>query len=50
VRIMQHGSCKLVLQAEALAIFAICVGSHIRIESEWVPRNQNGCLGIRMGA
>jgi len=41
VRIVQHGSCKPVLQAEALAIFSICVGNHIRIEPEWVPRDQN---------
>jgi len=41
VRIVQHGSCKLVLQAEALAIFTICVGSRIHIEPEWVPRKQN---------
>ena len=41
VRIVWHGSCKPVLQAKALAIFSICVGSHIHIEPEWVPREQN---------
>jgi len=41
VRIVQHGSGKPALQAETLAIFSICMGNHIRMEPEWVPREQN---------
>ena len=41
VRIVQHGSCKPILQAEALATFLICISSHIHIELEWVPKEQN---------
>ena len=29
------------LQAEALAIFSLCVKNYIRIEPEWIPREQN---------
>ena len=41
VRIIQQGSGKPALQVEALAIFSICVGNRIRMEPEWVPREQN---------
>ena len=41
VRIVQHGSGKPTLQAEALAIFSMCVKNHIHIEPEWIPREQN---------
>ena len=41
VRIVQHGSGKPTLQAEALAIFSKCVKNHIHIEPEWIPREQN---------
>ena len=41
VRIIWHGSSKSALQVEALAIFSICVRNHIRMEPEWVPREQN---------
>jgi len=42
VRIIQQGSGKPALQVEALAIFFyICVGNRIRMEPEWVPREQN---------
>ena len=29
------------LQAEALAIFSVCVKNHIHIEPEWIPRDEN---------
>ena len=41
VRIVQYGSKNSTLQAEALAIFAICVNNRIHIEPEWIPREQN---------
>ena len=41
VRIIQHGSGKPALQVEALAIFSICVSNRIRMEPEWVSREQN---------
>ena len=41
VRIVQHGSRNSDLQAEALAIFSLCVKNYIRIEPEWIPREQN---------
>ena len=41
VRIVLHGSRVPALQVEALAIFAVCVANHIRIEPEWIPRKQN---------
>ena len=41
VQIVQHGSGNPALQAEALAIFSICVGNHIHMEHEWLPREQN---------
>ena len=41
VRIVQHGSSKPALQAEALGIFSLCVNNYIRIEPEWIPREQN---------
>ena len=40
VRIVQHGSSNSDLQAEALAIFSLCVKSHIQVEQEWHPREQ----------
>ena len=41
VRIVQNGSPKGVLQAEALDIFSVCVTNKIRLEPEWIPREQN---------
>jgi len=41
VRIVQHGSPKTSLQAEALEIFSVCVDNKIRLEPEWIPREQN---------
>ena len=41
VRILQVGSRKPDLQAEALAIFSISLAQHIHIEPEWVPRRDN---------
>ena len=41
VRIVQHGSSNSDLQAEAFAIFSLCVKNHIRVEPEWIPREQN---------
>ena len=41
VRTVQYGSKNSTLQAEALAIFAICVNNHIHIEPKWIPREQN---------
>ena len=41
VRIVQYGSRNAALQAEALAIFSMCVNNHIHIEPEWIPREQN---------
>ena len=41
IRIILHGSSKSALQVEALAIFSICVRNHIRMEPEWVSREQN---------
>ena len=41
VRIVQYGSKKPDLQAEALSIFSICLKQHIRIEPEWIPRERN---------
>ena len=44
VRIVQYSSKHSSLQAEALAIFAMCVNNCIHIESEWIPREQNQLL------
>ena len=41
VRILLYGSKKPLLQVEALAIFAVCVNDCIRIEPEWIPREEN---------
>ena len=41
VRILQVGSRKPDLQAEALAIFSISLSRHIHIEPEWIPRKDN---------
>ena len=41
VRIVQYGSTKPSLQAEALGIFSLCVQGNIRLEPEWIPREQN---------
>ena len=41
VKIVQHGSRVPALQAEALAIFSVCMVNHIHIEPEWIPREQN---------
>ena len=41
VRIVQYGSKKPSLQAEALGISSTCASNNIRIEPEWIPREQN---------
>jgi len=41
VRIVQYGSSKPHLQAEALRILCTCMNSSIRIEPEWIPREDN---------
>ena len=41
VRIIQNGSRNATLQAEALAIFAVCMNNSIHIEPEWIPREHN---------
>ena len=41
VRIVQFGSGKSNLQAEALGIFLVCVQGNIRLEPEWIPREKN---------
>ena len=41
VRILQVGSKKPDLQAEALAISSISLSQHIRLEPEWIPRKDN---------
>ena len=41
VRIIQVGSGKENLQAEALRIFELTVRYSIRLEPEWIPREQN---------
>ena len=41
VHILQVGSRKPDLQAEALAIFSISLSQHIHIEPEWIPREDN---------
>ena len=41
VRIVLYGSTKPILQEEALAIFAIGVNNQIRLELEWIPREEN---------
>ena len=38
VRIVQYGSTKSSLQAEALAV---CVQANIKLEPEWIPREKN---------
>ena len=40
VRIVLYGSRNAVLQEEALAIFATCVNYHIRLDLEWIPREE----------
>ena len=39
--IIQNYSRNSTLQAEALAIFAVCMNNCIRIEPEWIPREQD---------
>ena len=41
VRILQVGSCKPHLQVEALKVFKNCVLHNIKLEPEWVPREEN---------
>ena len=41
VRIVLYGSRKPILQEEALAIFATGVNNQIRLEPEWIPREEN---------
>ena len=41
VRIVQYGSRKPILQVEVLTIFSICMNNLIKIEPEWIPRDQN---------
>ena len=38
---MQCGSRQPHLQSEALGIFATCLKSNIRVEPEWIPREEN---------
>ena len=38
---MQCGSRQPHLQCEALGIFATCLKSNIRVEPEWIPREEN---------
>ena len=40
-RIIMCGSRRPNLQEEAIAIFSISVANHIRIEPEWIPRDEN---------
>ena len=40
-RIVLYGSKKQILQEEALAIFAIGLNRQIRLEPEWIPREEN---------
>ena len=41
VKILMYGSRKPLLQAEALAVFHLCVTHHLTIEPEWIPRKDN---------
>ena len=41
VRIVLYGSKKRILQKEALAIFVTGVNNQIRLEPEWIPREEN---------
>ena len=41
VRIVQYSSRKPILQVKAHAIFSICMNNLIKIEPEWIPRDQN---------
>jgi len=41
VRIVHCGSRQPHLQSEALGIFATCLKSNIRVEPEWIPREEN---------
>ena len=41
VRILQVGSAKLHLQSEALTVFGLCLANNIRLEPEWIPREEN---------
>ena len=41
VRIVLYSSRKPILQEEALAIFATGVNNQIRLEPEWIPREEN---------
>ena len=41
VRIVLYGSRNVVLQEEAMEIFAVCVNHSIRLEPEWIPREEN---------
>ena len=41
VRIVLYGSKKSILQEEALAIFATGVNNQIRLEPEWISREEN---------
>ena len=41
MRIVLYGSRKPILQGEALAIFSTGVNNQIRLEPEWIPREEN---------
>ena len=41
VRILMYSSRKPLLQAEALAVFHLCMVHHLTIEPEWSPRRDN---------
>ena len=41
VRILQVGSAKPHLQSEAVDVFKQCIANNIRLEPEWIPREEN---------
>ena len=40
-RIIEVGSMNLELQKLAINIFSTCLSNNIRLEIEWIPRNEN---------
>ena len=46
LRIVLYCSKKLIQQEEALAIFATGMSNQIRLELEWIPREENESLPI----
>ena len=41
MKTVQYGSRQLALHTEALGIFAACLSNNIRIELEWISRDEN---------